>query len=410
VLVVALMLVAAAQAEPVRPAQPAPEQAWRFVVPPPGDAFEHPPLRAIGLAREKPDDVRELAPYRGTSRRYGQLRYGSPGSVRVTVVLDETAPGEADLYVDADRNRRIEARDLVQGEGRLWRLPLDVANVVGEITTYARRTVVFRLGASGRTLSEAAAGYLEGKVRLAGRDHATRRTDGDGNGSYTDPQDRLWIDLDDDGRWDPVAEQFLFSAVLPIGGERFAVRSDPQATRLALEPIAGTGALRLSFRRPELNGRVANVQALLVGRDGSTVSLASLDADAPAPVGQYRVSVVVVTLTDPHGGLPWSFVFSDTFGNDKPPVWHTIEKDEVLAIDPIGDPVLKVEFAELLTTPKRGERVTILPRLYNAEGLLINSAFRGSPTATSSDKATLARVALCTNGGETLDVTSSGFL
>ena len=31
--------------------------AWRYVVPPPGDAFESPPLRSIGLASEKPEDL-----------------------------------------------------------------------------------------------------------------------------------------------------------------------------------------------------------------------------------------------------------------------------------------------------------------------------------------------------------------
>src|SRR4051812_33319888 len=111
-------------------AAPEPEPAaWRYVLPNPGDPFEHPPLRALGLTREKPDDVAERVAYRGTRRRYGQLRYGSPGSVRVTVVLDETAPGRGDLYVDADRNRRIDARDRVApaGDGRAWRVPLDVA-------------------------------------------------------------------------------------------------------------------------------------------------------------------------------------------------------------------------------------------------------------------------------------------
>ena len=30
---------------------------WRYVVPPPGDPFESPPLRSIGLASEKPEDL-----------------------------------------------------------------------------------------------------------------------------------------------------------------------------------------------------------------------------------------------------------------------------------------------------------------------------------------------------------------
>src|SRR5690349_21702518 len=88
---------------------PDPEAAtsgWRFVLPAAGDAFEHAPFRALVLDREKPEDLLEKAAYRGdpARRRYAQIRFGSPGSIRVTVVLDEVRPGEADLYVDADRN------------------------------------------------------------------------------------------------------------------------------------------------------------------------------------------------------------------------------------------------------------------------------------------------------------------
>ena len=104
------------------------DAGWRYVLPPAGDAFEHPPLRAIGLSDAKPDDVTESVEYRGTRRRYAQLRYGSPDSVRVTVVLDEGGPGEADLYVDSNRNRRIELKERVTGDGRTWRVPLDVVS------------------------------------------------------------------------------------------------------------------------------------------------------------------------------------------------------------------------------------------------------------------------------------------
>jgi hypothetical protein len=88
---------------------------WRFVLPAPGDPFEHPPFRAPVLSREKPEDVGEKVSYRGTSRRYAQLRFGNPGSIRVTVVLDEVGPGDIDLFVDANRDRKIDDRDRVAG-------------------------------------------------------------------------------------------------------------------------------------------------------------------------------------------------------------------------------------------------------------------------------------------------------
>src|SRR5262249_46026048 len=99
------------------------EGGWRYVVPPPGDAFEHAPLRALALADRKPADVVEEVNYRGTRRRYAQLRYGSPSSVRVTIVVDEIGPNEVDLYIDTHRQRRITAQDRVRGDGFTWRVP-----------------------------------------------------------------------------------------------------------------------------------------------------------------------------------------------------------------------------------------------------------------------------------------------
>ena len=116
--------------------KPSPPSGWRFVLPAPGDPFEHAPFRALVLAREKPEDLVEKVVYRGdpARRRYAQIRFGSAGSIRVTVVLDEVGPGEADLYVDADRNRRIDDRDRVAAGavGPAGRPPAPVASGSGD--------------------------------------------------------------------------------------------------------------------------------------------------------------------------------------------------------------------------------------------------------------------------------------
>ena len=216
----------------------------RSSCPKPDDPFEHPPLRALALSRTKPEDVKEMVRYRGARQRYAQIRYGSPGSVRITIVLDEVSTDDVDLYVDADRNRRIETKDRLSGPGRTWRTPLAVAVVEGETTKLTPRAAIFRLGATGLTFSFAAAGYLEGTVSLGGKVHAARRSDGDGNGFFTDAQDRLWIDLNDDGQWGAADEQFLYTTILALGASRYAVRSDELGSRLALDVVEGTGTVR----------------------------------------------------------------------------------------------------------------------------------------------------------------------
>ena len=42
--------------------------AWRFVAPPPGDPFEHPPSQAISLSSTKPEDIVEKVVYHGRPR------------------------------------------------------------------------------------------------------------------------------------------------------------------------------------------------------------------------------------------------------------------------------------------------------------------------------------------------------
>ena len=388
------------------PAAAAPSAGWQFVAPLPGDPFEHPPWRAISLSATKPEDVIEKVAYRGRPR-YAQLRYGSPGSTRVTVVVDESGPGEVNLYVDADRNRRIEARDRVDGRGRVWRLPLAMAITEEESTREIPREVVVRLGATGRILSVAAAGYLEGTVRLAGRDHAARRTDGDTDGSYTGAQDHLWIDLNDDGRWDPTAEHFLFAAILTIGPGRYAVRSDPAGTRLALVPLEGTGTVCLSIQRPETRAHLAEIHAQLIGRDGSALNIDGT-SEVTAPTGEYRLSAVALVLSDPAGGPPWHFGFSEMpFRPSR--VWYKIEKGARLELDPLRGWDLRAEIREPLEERKPGLPVTIQPWLFTRDELLINYGYRGAPTAPGADHLTTAHVTLRSTTGTILDAMTSGF-
>ncbi len=298
---------------------------WRFVLPGPGDPFDHPPLHALALSRTKPDDVTEMVKYRGSRQRYTQLRYGSPGSVRITVVLDEASSSDVDLYVDSDRNRRIEVKDRIVGKDRLWRTPLAVAVVEGETTRLIPRAGIFRLGATGVTFSFAAAGYLEGMVSLAGRVHAARRTDGDGNGFLTDAQDRLWIDSNDDGRWDPSLEQFLYSSILPLGDDRYAVRSDELGNRLAFERIDGAGIVKLKLNRAAGSPRAADLHATLLGRDGSAVGVSGEGVGVTIPAGEYRLGTLSLSFDDPGAGPSWSFVFSDNGGtNDHK--WYRVAK------------------------------------------------------------------------------------
>jgi hypothetical protein len=347
------------------------------------------------------------APHRGTQRRYAQIRYGSPASIRVAVVLDQVSATDVDLYVDANRNRIIEDNDRIDGRDRTWRLPLDVAIVEGDKTRFQRRNVIFRLGATGRTLSYAAAGYLDGKVTIGEREVLVRRQDGDGNGFFTDAQDRLWFDLDGDGRWDAAGEQFLYSTILAIRDMRYVVRSDEAGRTLAMEKLEGTGKVQFALLGREADaGTVLDSTATLVGRDGTVVGLRGAEAEATVPVGEYRMSTLTLSIADPGGGLPWNYVFSDNGGRPEQK-WYKIERDGAVVIDPIGEIELLTGLGDNAMC-RAGESLSVQPRLFTGDGLLINTCYRGIQQAGGYGGPS-ARIALTTTDGTPIGETQSGF-
>ncbi len=282
-----------------------------------------------------------------------------------------------------------------------------MAIVDGEVTRYERRACLFRLGATGITFSYAAAGYLEGKVAFAGRWHTVRRMDGDGNGLLTDPQDYLWIDLNDDGRWDSSSEQFLFASILPIGDVRYAVRSDPFGKRLSVEPLEGSGTVRLDPASSPGRPAAVELTATLIGRDGSAVGLSGERAQATVPIGEYRLGTVTCAFPDAQGGPRWNFVFSD-IGRRGEPRWYKVERNGTTTIDPIG----RLEFktgAEDMKPPRPGDDFKVQPQLFNGDGLLIVTCYRGMLANPASDSGTGATIALTTADGHILDTAHSGF-
>ena len=414
-----------AQAQAVSASQP----GWRYVLPAPGDPFDHAPFRALVLTREKPEELVEKAAYRGdkSRRRYARIRYGSPSSIRVSIVLDETADGKIDLYADADRNLRIDDRDRVSApagatdrSARIWRLPLDVAVVENETVRAFPRAVVFRLGASGQTLGYATAGYVEGTVVV--RSHevdndkhkqsrvlAARRVDGDGNGFLADTQDRLFLDLDGDGHFDPGVEQFLFSTVLNLEGSRYIVRSDELGNRLAIDPLEGTGTLRLALQgsAPSPSRKVLDMHATAIGRDGSVFALSGSEP-AVVPAGEYRLGNLTVSLEHAKSGEAWTFVFSDGLWSHDPR-WYKVDKDAAVTIDPVGKPRLELVRFDDNASAKPGEDVVVRPALYTGDGLLIIVGYCGKPVSPATQEQLAAQVNLLKTDGQTMATAHSGF-
>jgi hypothetical protein len=379
---------------------------WRYVVPKEGEPFANPPPRAIALSATKPADLKESVRYRGAKQRYARLVYGTGRTAPVTVVVDEAGPGDVDLYLDADRDGEITAKDRVAGDKLTWRAALKAVVHAGDDVKEFPRTVTFRYGRAGRTLSVATCGYVEGKVRLEGKEVGVRRCDGDANGLFADAQDRVWIDVNGDGVWEAGEEEFLFAPLLRLGDRRYALRADAFGQRLELARLEGTGKLKLALPPTIKPGQAREVVATFQSRDGVVATIRQAEAEVTVPAGDYRLSSLLLTLQDPAGGPTWGYVFTDNGG--KEPRWHKVAKDAAVSVDPVGKLDFGVSAGEGGKC-KPGESLTVRPALYTGDGLLIERAYRGAFSSGVFDQGCGAKVSLRARDGGVLASTTSGF-
>ncbi len=381
--------------------------AWRYVVPEPGAAMEYPPLRELALSDVKPPDVKETVHYRGSKQRYGEFRFGPAGSRLVLVVLDDRADGQTDVYVDANRNRVIKESQRLAGPGPKYRARLDVEIPEGDQTQHIGRTVVFRLGRSGQSLSYATAGYIEGMLTLEGRQAPARRVNTTGDGGMADPRDQLWINASGDGKWNPFTDRLPMTPIIEVEGLRYAVRSDWAGQRLSLEKLEGTGELELVLPEGKKKSDFASLDLVLMGHEGS---IAKLDLDhekVTVPVGEYSLYELTVVMKDPAGGEPWAFSFGQSGSADKAP-WHAVKADARVPVRPLADLMLaaKLDKSDLKYRP--GDSIGVSPRLEAAGQLSLRSCFRSSEP-DSSKRHPGAEIRLTTAEGNPLCSALSGF-
>ena len=323
----------------------------RYVVPKPGEPLGSPPPRLVPMSDARPEGLKVDVAFRGKRQRYGRLEYGTGRHAAVTLVADEVAPGKADLYVDTQRKGMITRGCLVK-EGRA---EVDAIVPKGDGVEKHRRTLQLRWGKVTRSVLAATCGYIESEVLLDGKKVRARRVDGDANGLFNDPRDRLILG----------DEEVPFAAIVSLGERRLIVRGDAVGRTLSLSPLTGTGKVKLATKV-----KASEVVVTLQSRDGIVASFRQSDGPASLPPGEYRLTSVQLTVPAPDGGLPWGYVFRDIGGGK--PRWLKLARDGTLALDPIG----KMSFAIEVT--RAGDMATVLTRLLTGDGLLIEKAYRGT--------------------------------
>ena len=94
---------------------------------------------------------------------------------------------------------------------------------------------------------------MRGNVALENRTVEVLRTDCNGNGLWFDADDRFWIDVNGDSRFDPLREKFACRTTCSIDGTQYAVAADYRGRSSG---CSGSTAWERWFRRGSVLTRV----------------------------------------------------------------------------------------------------------------------------------------------------------
>jgi hypothetical protein len=240
-------------------------------------------------------------------------------------------------------------------------------------------------------------------LRLGDRDFAALLTDGNGDGCFDAVgADRVWIDLDGDGTFDGLTEQFLLGPPLTVAGRRYLLKPDPLGTAvLVRERPNEQGTIRVTLPA-RLGTGVSAFKAHLVSDWGELVTVAAADRPMAAPVGRYQVEELNLSLPGERGKT-WTYRFA---GSRRCAV--TVTKDREVGLALLDGLALSIKAALGDKGVQPGQEIAVTPAVAALTGLeLIDCRV----TDQADDFGTMPEADIRLSGaGGVADRTSSTFL
>jgi hypothetical protein len=326
---------------------------------------------------------------------FGDVRIGSGrSSRRATVWHRETNT----LWLDADGDGRFAGTE----RHKLGKNPLEVRVTFAVGDTVVDRTLIVKR--RGDEIAHAVRGYRAGTIALGGKSFAALLTDGDADGCFDSATgDRVWIDLDGDGKFDPLTEHFPLGSALTHAKTSYLIRPDAMGTKIAVrERPSEAGTVWLTVTRVP-RSEVVELTAQLVSEWGELVTVPAAAKAHRLPAGRYRIEGVRLKVKDGDGRV-WSYQFHGT----RETVIN-IAKDKETVFDVTEGLRIAVELATDSDGAKPGQRVRVRPDVVTKGGLSMTDC-EVAEVGGAYGQPVRAAIRLAGPGSAPVDRVEAGFL
>jgi hypothetical protein len=332
---------------------------------------------------------------------FGSFTFGDVRSTSVCVALS-TEPTPR-LFVDLDRNRKLTSNELIasndSSSGGPWALDLVPELTDGNGTTPpASNRLELRFDSEARHMIQLSAGCMKGETEFAGEPIKAIKLDRDANGLWNDAADRLLLDLNGDGRFDPIIERFSTAGIQTIRGRLVAIGLDKQGLRLDIREIREKGFLKPTLALNDTSAKIEMLEVEIESQAGILFRATLEQKEIEVPVGEYHIKSLRTTVRGESGCFQFVFLRSGDGGD---PV--RVDPDSTKEIELLGD----LELASSLDSVKSGtdRSLLLMPSFNSQSGLYLAGSKFGDSAAVNEN---LLRVE-CVERGRSIGGGTSGF-
>lgn len=368
-----------------------PPAAWTF-----HDAAEHAgrsvlTFRAVELA-DTPLHSPHADDHPAAGAKHGLIPLGLRDKSPLYLIWQ---PKDGSLWVDVNRDGRYEPGE----RHRLAAGKLELKVSLATDAATVERTLILRRREDG--LAYAVRGYRAGAVTLGDQSYPALLLDKNNDGCFDGAgKDRIRIDLNRDGRYDPLTEEFLLGAALQHAGGHHFLRANPTGTQVTVRSRPGeTGTVRFHGKHGD-DATVAKLSAHLVSEWGELHEITAAGTDLKLPAGKYSFDSLQLTLQDGSKRF-WHY----TFAADGQYAFE-VKPGERRDVNLVPD-LKAVGGGPKQTRP--GERFPVHPNLVTSTGLYLTRASRSYSAADQYGEDLRARLDLLGPGSIIFDQFTSGF-
>jgi hypothetical protein len=340
----------------------------------------------------------------------GRLSYGDPRVAAMAICVVRYADGLR-LYVDRNRDQKFQADEVLEGLGdsrTAWSANLIAAtfanaegdskiagatdsgelsgskvidNEVADDKTDPAYPVRFRFDESTAKLLAATAGTMNGHVRFADRACEARYEDRNANGQWFDAEDRLFVDLNGDGKLNPISERLPCQGMRTIGGKLYAIAGDPFGRTLAVTTVVERGTIVPRLEMFSEDAEVISVTGSMASESGIKITFDRLDQPLEVPIGRWHLRELQLKVRE--GEHNYYFAFDRWGGNPPVEIVDGIEVDFEL----LGELKLTASVTQI-TDANRGGIISVHPTLRTESGCYLKDSKVGRNSAGNENRLT----------------------